>query len=69
MERKGKMAVNVIIHPGKLSEEEFKAAVERYVRKWIFDMEGDEHEKEKNQNQMVQRYGFSECSNKCIVAD
>ena len=31
------MPVKVIIHPGKKSEKEFKEAVERYVRSWIFE--------------------------------
>lgn len=31
------MTVKVIIHPGKKSEKEFKEAVERYVRSWIFE--------------------------------
>ena len=31
------MAVKVIIHPGKKSEKEFKEAVEKYVRSWIFE--------------------------------
>lgn len=39
------MAVKVIIHPGKKSEKEFKEAVERYVRSWIFEKKG-EYEKE-----------------------
>ena len=39
------MAVKVIIHPGKKSEEEFKEAVEKYVRSWIFEKKGN-YEKE-----------------------
>ena len=39
------MTVKVIIHPGKKSEKEFKKAVERYVRSWIFE-KGSEYEKE-----------------------
>ncbi len=39
------MAVKVIIHPGKKSEKEFKEAVEKYVRSWIFEKKG-EYEKE-----------------------
>ena len=31
------MTVKVIIHPGKKSEKEFKEAVEKYVRSWIFE--------------------------------
>lgn len=31
------MPVKVIIHPGKKSEKEFKEAVEKYVRSWIFE--------------------------------
>lgn len=62
------MAVKVIIHPGKKTEKEFKEAVERYVRSWIFEMKGNDYEEEKK-NQMVQRYSTSKCSNRHIVAN
>ena len=41
------MTVKVIVYPGKKTEAEFKEAVERYVRSWIFDREGYEYEEEK----------------------
>ena len=55
------MAVKVIIHPGKKSEEEFKEAVERYVRKWIFTEKGEAYAESKTKA-MGSTYIGSDCN-------
>lgn len=66
MERKVKVAVKVIIHPGKKTEKEFKEAVEKYVRSWIFDKKGNDYEEK---NKMVQPYSIREWNNQHIIAN